>query len=279
MYPHRINLREPWQAIANAPHTTFRRAFRWPTELMPFEQLWLIVGYANAPIQVALNQHQIGSQSETRLPLELNITAQLQSQNLLEITCLQTPATIGSIYLEVRRSVHLYNIIGSCLWNAGKPTFEFHAHIRQPIERKVSVVIRLNDKEVCYQEQHHPEQLIHIMLESLSAPHWLPGQGNQLQNLEIQLLDPSCLLAQHHFQTGFVEPASHPLARTEAFPSDEPVLESPWLADADKQGKLVTTLDLDIPAFANYLWHHPSIRAANPSWPAVPLPLAAPRCS
>ena len=111
MYPHRINLREPWQAVPYRQNVTYQRAFSWPTELMPFEQLWLVVGCAGTPIHVSLNQKHIGSQQKARVPLEMDITTHVQNQNLLEIICLLEEAAshaqgkIQSVFLEVRRSV------------------------------------------------------------------------------------------------------------------------------------------------------------------------------
>ena len=267
MYPHRINLREPWQAIPQGHSTTYRRVFRWPAELMPFEQLWLVVGYADTPIQVTLNQKHLASQKEPRVPLEMDISGLVQNQNLLEISCLheeagKTAGRIQSVFLEVRRSVHLDNIVGNCQWNAGKPYFELTASIRGQVERKLSVVVRLNDKALCYQEL--AEQMpVPIHVNDLDVPQWMPRQSNTLQALEVQLLDPACVLSQHHYLTGFVDRGMPDSMTVEPFPSDEPILESAWLEAADRQGRLVRVEEISQLAGWRYLWHHPCIQAVG----------------
>jgi len=267
MYPHRINLREPWQAIPEEHRTTYRRAFRWPTELMPFEQLWLVVGYSNTPIQLTLNQVPLGNQQPSRVPLELDISTYVQNQNLLEMVSLHDVARgnakIQSVYLEVRRSVHLRDITGNCQWNNGKPFIELTASIRGQAERKLSMVVRLNDKEVCYRELELLDRPVSLKIESLDVPLWKPGQQNPLQALEVQLLDPSCVLAQQHYLTGFVDPRLTAGTPVESFPLDEPIFESTRLAEADHQGRLVRIDDVALSAQWNYLWHHPCIRAVS----------------
>lgn len=266
MYPHRINLREPWTAIPHQQSTTFRRAFRWPTELMPFEQLWLVIGWADLPIQVTLNKQLVGSQQDTGVPLQLNITSFIQNQNLLEVTCsrvgdsVKAQGKISSVFLEVRRSVHLSTLTGNCRWNVGKPLFELAATIAGQVERQLSLVIRLNDKEIHYGDLARVDVPIIVTSETLDVPKWMPWQTNELQNLEIQLLDPACVLSQHHYQTGFVDTVLAANLPIDDYPSQEPILESAWLERADRQGRLVRLQDVPLAARLQYLWHHPCLK-------------------
>lgn len=266
MYPHRINLREPWTAIPHQQSTTFRRAFRWPTELMPFEQLWLVIGWADSPIHVTLNQNLVGSQQDAGIPLQVNITSLIQDQNLLEVMCLplgnrdKTQGKISSVFLEVRRSVHLSTLSGNCRWNDGKPLFELSATIAGQVERQLSLVIRLNDKEIHYGDLVRVDEPIMVNTDTLNVPEWKPGQTNKLQNLEIQLLDPACVLSQHHYQTGFVDTVLAANLPIDVYPSQEPILESAWLGRADRQGRLVRHQDVPIAARLQYLWHHPCLK-------------------
>ena len=262
MYPHRINLRDPWQAIAEPEGIAYRRAFSWPTQLMPFEELWLVVGGVDAPYRVTLNRQPLGSQADGRVPFEINITPVVMNQNLVEITC--TPDShrpfrgiIRTVYLEVRRTVHLQQLVGNVLWQTNQPRLQLRARITGLSERRLSMVVRINDQEVHYEELPSGLTELNMTTKPFDAPCWQPGRDNVLQQLEVHLLDPACVLCQHHFMTGFALPLDGALAVR--LPSDEPVYESSWLNEADCLGKVVSVAKADVISFLPYLWHHPSV--------------------
>jgi hypothetical protein len=78
-----------------------------------------------------------------------------------------------------------------------------------------------------------------------------------LQQLEVHLLDPACVLAQHQFLTGFARPMVG--EKAEPLPDEEAVLESPWLDEADRLGKVISIATTDTATLLPYLWHHPSV--------------------
>ncbi|MFO0812323.1 MAG: hypothetical protein U0796_03840 [Gemmatales bacterium] len=260
MYPHRINLREPWQTRPDDPHT-FARVFRWPAELLPHEEVWLVVGTVYAPFSVIVNEQQLGIQPTARLPLELNITSVLRNQNLLEIACLAPLAPteefkrVEHVYLEVRRTVHLQQLTGTTVWQAGHPSLQLSAQVTGQPERNLSVVVLLDHQEVHYQELGKPIGAIRATTPPLKVQPWLAGQANALHTLEVQLLDPASILAQHEFHTGFLEPGT--TGERLDFPALESIHESTWLAEADRVGRLVKLPE--IPGMMPYVWHHPCL--------------------
>lgn len=257
MYPHRINLREPWQ---KQPGTklNYARAFNWPTKLMPFEELWLVVGTVFSPFRVTLNQQLLGEQPFVRVPLELPVTPYLQSQNLLQIECLEQPSYEGvrNVFLEVRAKVHLQHLIGSIRWENDRPRLHLNAKLNGQPDRPLSIVVRLNHHEVHYQEVGLPGKVIEVSTPALDVQPWQIGQHNELYDLEVQLLDPACSLSQHHYLTGFAPPENGTAFDT--MPDHESYLESSWLDQADRTGKLVAIKDYD--QVLPYVWHHPSVR-------------------
>lgn len=256
MYPHRINLREPWQTRPDEP-LTYARIFNWPTELMPFEELWLVVGTVHAPFSVRFNQQPLGEQRTPRLPLEVNLTSHVRNQNLLEIVCRQTPlhGKVESAFLEVRRSVHLQQIVGAARWVNDQPVLHLDATVAGTPERNLSLVVRLNERELHYQELGLPTVAISVDVPLRNVPYWLPGQPNPLFHLEVQLLDPSCVMAQHHYQTALAAKDAAGIAIP--LPADEACFESPWLAMADREGQRVTMSGIE--PFLPYVWHHPCL--------------------
>jgi hypothetical protein len=261
MYPHRINLREPWQTRADDP-LTFARVFRWPNELMPHEEVWLVLGAVYAPYTVIVNEQQLGIQPTARLPLEVNLTSVLRNQNLLEIACLEPPLKrVEHIYLEVRRTIHLQQLIGHTVWNGEQPQLRFTARLASPAERSLSLVVMLNQQEVLYQDLGKPSGRVEFNTPPLSVSRWLPGQVNELHQLELQLLDPACVLDQHTFVTGLAHPPQDPIRANNGvpviLPDGIPLHASPWLADADRAGTLVDWKPSE--AFLPYVWHHPCL--------------------
>jgi len=283
MYPHRINLREPWQKpspLTPLPEywergTTYARAFNWPTKLMPFEELWLVVGTIFSPFRVTLNRQLLGEQPQARVPLELTVTPFLQSQNLLQIECLEPPSYEGvrNVYLEVRRSVHLHQLTGSIHWENDRPRLQLHATLHGQPDRPLSIVVRLNQQEVHYQELGKPSKVIDVLTPPLDVKPWQIGQTNEPYDLEVQLLDPACSLSQHHYLIGFAPPSDD--MPFDTIPDHESYLESPWLEQADRTGKLVAIKDYD--QVLPYVWHHPSVR--RPSVLIAASPHVDLRCS
>lgn len=260
MYPHRINLRDPWQAIAEPEGIAYRRVFSWPTQLMPFEQLWLTVGGVDSPYRVTLNRQLLGSQTDGRLPLEMNITSVAQNQNLVEIACSPDPhlpfrGITRTVFLEVRRSVHLQHLVGKVLWQDDRPRLQLRGMISGHSERKLSIVIRLNDQEVHYEELPLHQNELNVTTQPFDAPRWQPGQENVLQQLEVHLLDPACVLAQHTLMTGFAQHREN--APAEVLPEGEAIFESPFLNEADRQGRVVVCRNGS--QCLPWIWHHPSL--------------------
>jgi len=262
MYPHRINLREPWQAIAEQNGIAYRRVFSWPTQLMPFEQLWLVLGGVDSAYQVKLNRQHLGTQPDGRLPWEMNITSVVQNQNLIEILCEPDPhqpfrGITRTVFLEVRRSVHLRQLVGKVHWHGEKPGLQLWAKISEASERRLSVVVRLNEREVHYEELPLGQLEVNVTTQPFEAPRWQRGRENVLQQLEVHLLDPACVLAQHTFATGF---ARHERGEAGvALPRDEAVFESSWLEEADRQGRIVSVVDDEVMTYWPWVWHHPSV--------------------
>ncbi|HQR08912.1 MAG TPA: hypothetical protein PLN21_18975 [Gemmatales bacterium] len=260
MYPHRINLRNPWQAVADPEGIAYRRVFSWPTELMPFEQLWLTVGGVDSPYRVTLNRQLMGNQADGRMPLEMNITPVVQNQNLVEIVCAPDPnqsfrGITRTVFLEVRRSVHLQQFIGKVLWKNGRPQLHLYGKITGTSERKLSIVVRLNDQEIHYEELPLHQNELNVTTQPFNAPRWQPGRENVLQQLEVHLLDPACVLAQHTFMTGFAQHRNDEPA--EVLPDDEAIFESSLLNEANSQGRVMTYKDAA--HYLPWLWHHPSL--------------------
>lgn len=255
MYPHRINLREPWQTRPDDP-LTFARVFRWPSEILPHEEVWLVVGAVYAPYSVIVNEQQLGIQPVARLPLEVNLTSVLRNQNLLEIACLEPPVKrVEHINLEVRRTVHLQRLIGETIWEGERPRLRLTAKLASPAERSLSLVVLLNQQEVHYQELGKPTEAIDVITPPLKVAPWQAGQVNGLHQLDVQLLDPACILDQHSFLTGFVKPWRDGEGRT--IPDDVALHKSSWLADADHNGISVDWMSSD--AWLPYVWHHPCL--------------------
>ncbi len=260
MYPHRIQLREPWQCLPGQT-MVFRRAFRWPTELMPFEELWLIVGSINVPCQIMLNQKLVASHHNAQLPCIVPITSLVQSQNILEIVCEPTAGPrapqLNGVFLEIRRTVHLGPIKGLVEWTDNKPVLRLQASIHGSSEKRLSVAIMLNDEEVHYQELAADEREMALVTSPLDVTPWLPGQTNILHSLDVRLLDPACILDQRHYQTGFRLPAT--TASLESFPPQERLYESAWLEQADREGRTVEVFTSEVSLAMPWLWHHPSV--------------------
>jgi hypothetical protein len=242
---------------------------------MPFEELWLVVGTIFSPFRVTLNRQLLGEQPQARVPLELTVTPFLQSQNLLQIECLEPPSYEGvrNVYLEVRRSVHLHQLTGSIHWENDRPRLQLHATLHGQPDRPLSIVVRLNQQEVHYQELGKPSKVIDVLTPPLDVKPWQIGQTNEPYDLEVQLLDPACSLSQHHYLIGFAPPSDD--MPFDTIPDHESYLESPWLEQADRTGKLVAIKDYD--QVLPYVWHHPSVR--RPSVLIAASPHVDLRCS
>lgn len=260
MYPHRIQLREPWQCLPGQ-QMIFRRAFRWPTELMPFEELWLIVGSINVPCRVMLNQKLVASHHDAQLPCLVPITSQVQMQNILEIVCEPVAGPrapqLNGVFLEVRRTLHLGPITGKVEWAEKKPILHLHAPLHGTSEKRLSVAVMFNDQEVHYQELSADAREMDLATPPLEVVPWIPGQINQLHSLDVRLLDPASILDQRHYQTGFRQHET--IATAETFPPQERLFESAWLEQADREGRAVEVFTSEVSLALPWLWHHPSV--------------------
>jgi hypothetical protein len=233
---------------------------------MPFERLWLTVS-CNQPFTVRVNEESLGEHADPRLPLSLDLTSRAQTVNTLELVMAAEAREfrLGPIYLEVRRDVHLTDIVGETYWEGKTPRLHLTARRVGEPARPLSIIVRLDEQEVLYQELGSSEK-IEVMTPSLEVRLWQPGQANYLHQLDCQLLDPACVLSQHSFQTGFrqVEPLGRGEYRVNdtpvqvnATPWDGPLDESASLTAADREGRPLVLANV-VDALP-YLWHHPSV--------------------
>lgn len=260
MYPHRIQLREPWQCLPGQ-QMVFRRAFRWSTELMPFEELWLIIGSINVPCHVKLNQQVVTTHHQVQFPCMVPISKLVQVQNILEIICEPEAGPrapqLNGVFLEVRRTVHLGPLHGKVEWEQMKPILHLHAPIHGVSEKPLSVAVMLHDQEVHYQELSVDAREMNLTTPPLNISLWLPGQENKLHSLDVRLLDPACILDQQHYLTGFRTLDTADAA--EPFPPQERLFESAWLEQADREGRSVEVFTSDVNLARAWLWYHPSV--------------------
>jgi len=235
---------------------------------MPFERLWLVASCAR-PVQVVLNDQVLGTHQDPWVPFEADISPIVRPSNelrfMLEAAVEGLP---GPVYLEVRRDVHLAGMVGVAVWESTRPRLRLTGQIRGEPSRPLSFVVRLDEREVLYQDLPRSESL-DVTTPELEVRQWQAGQTNVLYQLDFQLLDPACVLSQHGFLTGFraVVPGPgesrldgvHPWVETVTW--QEPLDESPVLIDADRQGKLlVLSHPRANPATSlPWLWQHPSV--------------------
>jgi beta-galactosidase/beta-glucuronidase len=297
MYPHRINLAGPWEVVTarktfrvnfaddlvNHPQLgdrdiTLRRVFRWPTELLPSERLWLTVNSTSYPLEIRLNGELLGEHQALYLPWTRDISNAVQERNLLEVffRLADTAAHIawcGPIYLQVRRQVHLTDIFCQMQWQNHQPRLEISARAKGTSDKPLAVVVRLNDQEVYYQEC--PEltrtgDRLQLSTPPIQTTLWEAGQPNVLQTLDLHLLDPACLLEQNTYRIGFREVQrlgdnkyhinEHDYENVVIHDLDEPIDEPTKIERLDREG---TPIILRIPAeetlYAPFFWHHPCI--------------------
>ena len=182
-----------------------------------------------------------------------------QNQNLVEILCEPDPhlpfrGITRTVFLEVRRSVHLQQLVGKVHWQGEQPSLQLQAKISEASERRLSIVVRLNEREVHYEELPLGQLEVNVTTLPFEAPRWLPGRENVLEQLEVHLLDPACVLAQHTFATGFARHEKDEAGV--ALPRDEAVFESVWLEEADRLGRIVSVDDVSC---LPWVWHHPCL--------------------
>lgn len=328
MYPHRINLGGPWEVSTETKKTrltipcrldqqpgweqvagpvVFRRTFRWPKKLMPFERLWLVMNAPDPYMKVRLNEsllHVADFQKPdliepTRRPQRaIDISYQIQEKNKLEVTFQNSPSTQGrlmrgfwgSVYLEVRRDIHLTGLVGTLVWEKHFPRLQLIANVAGHTDRKLSVVVRLDHHEVLYQELSCLGSSLEVTTPPLEIALWQPHQANVLHRLEVHLLDPACLLDQHTYAVGFSRVINqgagqylinnHLISNLQPIDLDEPLSESVTLDQADHLGKPIV-LRLPAPDIEcePFLWYHPCVIGRVIPSPATPSLPSSPDCS
>ncbi len=126
-YPHQIRLRGPWEIVTPDGSTKrkqmpdrgeelpsdhglrFIRRFGAPTNLDPYERVWLVVQGFQASAEVKLGGEQLATMVEPRW-WDWDITAKLQDRNQVEIVF---PDDLGygpiwkEVALEIRRTAYL----------------------------------------------------------------------------------------------------------------------------------------------------------------------------
>jgi hypothetical protein len=315
MYPHRIHLQGPWQLQAGQRTMAlrlpvlmsdlaslrselpwhWRRAFRWPTSLLPFERLWLTLEACGSPLSISLNGQNLGMHQHPCLPWSAEISPWVRLQNVLEVEFLSSPlstlrdfADAGWLpeqpwrggFLEVRRDIHLADLRVEPLWQntsggTGDATLRLTTRLHGRSEKPLEVVMRLDQQEILYQKLPKNSQdsdRLEVVTSLLRLPLWQPGVANTPHLLEIHLLDPACLLDQQSFTTSFRQVRKDQNGTFQINGEVRSgvrmlmwrgsVLEAPELRNWDQCGQGVC---LQLPAnptpdaYAPYFWHNPSV--------------------
>jgi hypothetical protein len=172
MYPHRINLRGPWQCEpfdssvrpsrvtmpcrwADTPLAGFagrircQRRFHWQQPLNENERLFLVIGAADDHAAVTLNGHLLGKHDGTFDPFEFEITALVQTSNDL---CIDVDSTgkshglWGTVFLEVRREHYLQDVAVTIPWTNGVPYLEISGKVIGPSDQRCDLDVVLTER-------------------------------------------------------------------------------------------------------------------------------------
>jgi len=131
LYPHRIRLRGPWQAIRESqPATTVRmpcgcgdvwpgfrgmvrfiRHFGIPRKLDDFERVWLTFAGMSGWADVELNGESLGRWETS--PFEIEVTGRLRERNelVVNLNCAEPSDGLwGDVALEIRCNAWLRNV-------------------------------------------------------------------------------------------------------------------------------------------------------------------------
>ncbi|MEX0866354.1 MAG: hypothetical protein WD030_03280 [Pirellulales bacterium] len=103
MYPHPIQLREPWRRTGEADAPVLSRTFNAPTGLEPHEAVWLVIDRPSALAELHFNGNLLGAAAPA-VTSEFEITPHLANGNEIKLQFPPTkePAEFASVRLEIR---------------------------------------------------------------------------------------------------------------------------------------------------------------------------------
>lgn len=107
MYPHVIQLREPWRRSQLDSRVRHLRSFNWLNKLDQREQLWLVVESVADAAEFVCNDNLLGQVRQATSLAEFEITDLISAQNeiTIDVASRQRPVAsplIGAVRLEVR---------------------------------------------------------------------------------------------------------------------------------------------------------------------------------
>ena len=282
MYPHRINLRGPWQcetldtALPKRVHRVnmpcrwadtplndcsgrirCQRRFHWQKPLDAKERLFLVVGAADYRAEVTLNGQFLGKHEGAFDPFEFEITHLVQASNDLSIEVDSQGGLWGTVFLEVRRECFLHHVNIHPLWVYDMAEVYINGLVVGPEEQQLDLDLLLNDSLLLSQHvkasvRGNPFQLLTRVP---GIERWLPaGFGKPaLHELRLELLDVHSRLFVEAKRIGFRENYSlesptefsingHRCPWPPPWILNEPVLESPTLEQADAEGRLLNVI-------------------------------------
>ncbi len=80
MYPHVMQLREPWERSSSAGGVRFRRGFNWLAKLDQREQVWLVVEVTGLA-KISMNGSQLGEILGDAARGQFEVTSLLEPRN------------------------------------------------------------------------------------------------------------------------------------------------------------------------------------------------------
>jgi hypothetical protein len=107
-YPHRIRLRDPWQAAPSAGGVRRSRRFGYPGRIDADERVWLTFGGTEGRVTVSLNGHALGTH-DSGVSFEHDVTGLLAARNevVMEV---ERGGGQSDVALEVRRTAFLRGV-------------------------------------------------------------------------------------------------------------------------------------------------------------------------
>jgi beta-galactosidase/beta-glucuronidase len=273
MYPHRINLRGPWQCEplenatqritmpcrwADTPLSYFtgrircQRRFHWQKPLDENERLFLVVGAADNKADVTLNGHFLGNHEGAFDPFEFEITSLMQASNDLTIETDTSGGLWGTVFLEVRRESFLQQVDINVTWKEETPQLEVNGLVLGPAGRQLDVDLLLNDALLISQPvsasiQGEPFRL-QALVPGIDLWHSASFGAPKLHEFRLDLLDVHSRLFVQTERIGFrkvvvateqVWVNGYRCVLPSPWVLDEPLLESPTLDKADIEGRLL----------------------------------------
>lgn len=103
MYPHPIQLREPWRRTLNGDAPLLSRTFNTPTGLEPHEAVWLVIERPSAAAELHFNGHPLGVAAPAAAS-QFDVTSHLAARNEIQLQFhpSEEPAEFASVRLEIR---------------------------------------------------------------------------------------------------------------------------------------------------------------------------------